>query len=167
MPLPPRPDPDVLTETRRVRPVHLGPIGSTVRRGADGAVYLNAIQELGDYPDRITDCLDRWAGEAPDRTFLAERDDAGEWRRVSYAETLQQVRSIGQSLIDRRLSVERPILILSGNGIDHALVALAAMYVGVPYAPIAPAYSLQAQEFSALRQIFERMQPGQIGRAHV
>ena len=160
MPLPPRPDPDVLTETRRVRPVHLGPIGSTVRRGADGAVYLNAIQELGDYPDRITDCLDRWAGEAPDRTFLAERDDAGEWRRVSYAETLQQVRSIGQSLIDRRLSVERPILILSGNGIDHALVALAAMYVGVPYAPIAPAYSLQAQEFSALRQIFERMQPG-------
>ena len=147
-------------ETGRIRPVHLGPIGATARRGEDGAVYLKALQPLGGYPVRLTDCLDRWADEAPDRTFLAERAGDGSWRRVSYADALRTVRSIAQALLDRQLSVARPILILSGNGVDHALVAMAAMYVGIPYAPIAPAYSLQAQEFSALRQVFERMQPG-------
>ncbi len=157
------------TETRRIRPVRLGTIDSTVRRGADGAVYLKSSQTLGDYPTRITDCLDRWASEAPDRTFLAERPPdvvsgfsrtPGDWRRVTYADALAQVRSIAQALLSRKLSVDRPILILSGNGVDHGLIALAAMYVGIPYAPIAQAYSLQAQEFSALRQVFDRMRPG-------
>ena len=148
------------TETRRIRPVRLGVIDTTVRRNTDGGVYLESSQPLGNYPVRITDCLDRWAREAPDRTFLAERDADLNWRKVSYTDALRQVRSIAQSLISRKLSVDRPILILSGNGVDHGLMALAAMYVGVPYAPIAPAYSLQAQEFSALRQVFERMQPG-------
>ena len=123
-------------------------------------VYLKSGQPLGSYPVRITDCLDRWAREAPDRIFLAERNEAGDWRRITYASTLTQVRNIAQALLSRKLSVNKPILILSGNGVDHALVALAAMYVGIPYAPIAPAYSLQAQEFNALRQVFERMQPG-------
>ena len=148
------------TETRRIRPVRLGVIETTARRTTDGVVYLKSSQPLGGYPIRITDCLDRWAREAPDRTFLAERDDAGEWRRVSYASALTHIRNIAQALIARRLSVDKPILILSGNGVDHGLMALAAMYVGIPYAPIAPAYSLQAQEFSALRQVVERMQPG-------
>jgi feruloyl-CoA synthase len=79
---------------------------------------------------------------------------------VSYAEALRRVRALAQGILDRRLSPDRPILILSGNGVDHALLALAAMYTGVLYAPIAPAYSLQARDFSTLRQIFERMQPG-------
>ena len=148
------------TETRRVRPVHLGPIGSTVRHGANGVIYLSSGQTLGEYPVRITDCLERWAREAPDRTFLAERSADGGWRRVSYLTALQTVRGIAQALLDRGLSVDKPVLILSGNGVDHGLLALAAMYVGIPYAPIAPAYSLQAQEFSALRQIFDRMRPG-------
>ena len=70
-----------------------------------------------------------------------------------------RVRRIAQALLDRKLSPDRPIVILSGNGIDHALLALAAMYVGVPYAPIAPAYSLQAREYSSLQRIFERVEP--------
>ncbi len=158
------------TETRRIRPVRLGTIDAVARRGANGVVYLTSSQPLGDYPTRITDCLDRWAREAPDRLFLAERPvesgfsriagEDGHWRRLTYAETLERVRSIAQALICRKLSADRPILILSGNEIDHALMALAAMYVGVPYAPVAPAYSLQAQEFTALRQVFERMRPG-------
>ena len=155
------------TETRRIRPVRLGTIDAVARRGANGVVYLTSSQPLGDYLTRITDCLDRWAREAPDRLFLAERPVesgvsriAGDWRRLTYAETLERVRSVAQALICRKLSVDRPILILSGNGIDHALMALAAMYVGIPYAPVAPAYSLQAQEFTALRQVFDRMQPG-------
>jgi feruloyl-CoA synthase len=152
--------------------VRLGTIDAVVRPGAGGDVYLASNQPLGSYPVRLTDCLDRWAREAPDRVFLAERprdvvsafrrtsDEADNWRRVTYAEALDRVRSIGQALLCRKLSVHRPILILSGNGIDHALMALAAMYVGIPYAPVAPAYSLQAQEFTALRQVFNRMQPG-------
>ena len=148
------------TETSRIRPVRLGGIDATARCGDDGVVYLQSSSTLGVYPVRITDCLDRWALEAPERTFLAERNAEGGWRRVSYADALAQVRSVAQALIDRRLSVDRPVLILSGNSVDHALIALAAMYVGIPYAPIAPAYSLQAQEFSALTQVFERMRPG-------
>jgi feruloyl-CoA synthase len=150
----------VATETRHIRPVRLGVIDTTVRRGADGVVYLKSSQPLGEYPVRITDCLDRWAREAPDRTFLAERNVDLTWRRVSYTDALTQVRCIAQALLSRKLSVDRPILILSGNGVDHGLMALAAMYAGIPYAPIAPAYSLQAQEFTALTQVFDRMQPG-------
>ena len=152
--------------TRRIRPVRVASIEVDVRHGADGAIYLKARQRLGPYPTRITDCLDRWAQEAPDRTFLAERDASGGWRRVSYADALRQVRSLAQALIDRGLSPERPIVILSGNGIDHGLLALAAMYVGVPYAPIAPAYSLQAKDYASLRQVFERMRPGLVFAAN-
>jgi len=124
-------------------------------------VYLESSQPLGSYPVRITDCLDRWAREAPDRTFLAERSDVVPgFSRTSYAEARAKVRALAQAFLTRKLSVDRPILILSGNSVDHGLMALAAMYVGIPYAPIAPAYSLQAQEFSALKQVFERMQPG-------
>ena len=132
------------TETRRIRPVRLGPIDAVARRGASGVVYLTSSQPLGGYPTRITDCLDRWAREAPDRVFLAERpasDDSDVvsafrrtsdyWRRLTYADARGQVRSIAQALICRKLSADRPILILSGNGIDHALMALAAMYVGI------------------------------------
>ena len=115
---------------------------------------------LGPYAGKITERLEHWADTAPNRTFLAERAPSGDWRRVSYRDALATVRGLAQALLDRRLSQERPIVILSGNGIDHGLLALAAMYAGVLYAPIAPAYSLQAREFTTLRQIFARMAPG-------
>src|SRR4029450_8551773 len=125
---------------------------------ADGTIYMQASTALGPYPTRITDVLEHWAATAPDRTFLAQRDGDA-WRTITYADTLARVRRIAQRLLDRQLSPSRPLVILSGNGIDHALLALAAMYVGVPYAPIAPAYSLQAREFSSLQHIFDRVEP--------
>ena len=149
-----------MPSTRRIRPVHIRPIDITVRQGQGGVVYLKSPQPLGSYPVRITDRLEHWAIEAPSRTFLAQRDASGGWRTVTYAETLERVRRLARALVERRLSPERPILILSGNGIDHGLLALAAMYVGVPYAPIAPAYSLQARDYGTLAQIFERLKPG-------
>jgi feruloyl-CoA synthase len=151
------------TDTKSIRPVRLGAIETTVRRSTDDVVYLTSSQPLGAYPVRITDCLDRWAREAPNRTFLAERPDGdgvSGFSRTTYADALAKVRAVAQAFLARKLSVDRPILILSGNSVDHGLMALAAMYVGIPYAPIAPAYSLQAQEFTALKQVFERMQPG-------
>jgi feruloyl-CoA synthase len=143
-----------------MRPVRIAPIDANVRRGSEGAIYLRSTLPLGPYPTRITDKLDDWAEQAPERTFLAERDPGRGCRRISYAEAARSVRTLAQALLERKLSPERPILILSGNSIDHALLALAAMYVGIPYAPIAPAYSLQARDFTTLRHVFERMRPG-------
>ena len=154
---------------RPVRPVHVADNAAEVRRTADGTVYMRSTTALEPYPVRLTDRLEHWAAEAPDRVFLAQRpspapgqspDSVTGWRTVSYREALDQVRRLAQGLIDRKLSRDRTVVILSGNGIEHALLALAAMYAGVPYAPIAPAYSLQANEFGTLRQVFERMKPG-------
>jgi feruloyl-CoA synthase len=145
---------------RRFRSVNIKPIATTVRHGSNGVVYLSSPQSLGDFPVRITDQLEHWAREAPRRVFLAQRDLTGDWRTLTYADALDRVESVSQALLNRRLSQQRPILILSGNGIEHAILGLAAMHVGVPYAPIAPAYSLQAKDYGTLRQIFERLRPG-------
>ena len=147
-----------MSATRHVRAVRIAPSDANIRRGPDGAIYMQSGVPLGSYQTRITDSLEHWATHAPGRTFLAQRDGDG-WRSVTYGEALAHVRRIAQSLLDRKLSLDRPIVILSGNGIEHGLLALAAMYVGVPYAPIAPAYSLQAKEYSSLQRVFDRVQP--------
>jgi feruloyl-CoA synthase len=142
-----------------MRPVSIAPIDAVVTSGASGVVYLKSTAALGGYPERITDALERWAAIAGDGVFLAERTASGAWREITYGESLARVRRIGQALLDRGLSQNRPLLILSGNAIDHALLALAAMHVGVVYAPIAPAYSLQSRDFAALRRICQLVEP--------
>jgi feruloyl-CoA synthase len=147
------------TTGRRLRPVGVATIDTIVRTGADGSVYMRSPVALGPYPPRITDPLEHWAHHAPDRIFLAERRESGEWRTLTYQAALEQVRSVAQALLDRGLSQERPVAILSGNGIDHGILALACMYAGVLYAPVSPAYSLQAREYGALRRVLEILQP--------
>jgi feruloyl-CoA synthase len=142
-----------------VRAVNLAPADIVVRRHGD-VVYMQSRRQLGAYPSRITERLEYWADRAPDRVFLAQRDPTGSWARVTYGEALARVRSLSQALLSRGLSIERPLLILSGNSIEHGLLALAAMFSGVLYAPIAPAYSLQAKDYSTLGQIFDRIRPG-------
>jgi feruloyl-CoA synthase len=155
---------------RRTRPVSVAAASTAWRRGEDGTCYLASRHPLGPFPDRITRRLEHWAERAGDRVFLAERAGGGEWRTLGYAEALESVRRVGQALLDRRLGTERPLVILSGNGIEHAILALAAMHVGVPYAPVATAYSLQAREYEALGQIMGRLEPGLVfaaeGRAY-
>src|SRR5438045_3320721 len=121
-----------------------------VRRGEGGVVYLHDPFPIGPYPTKITERLEYWAREAPERAFLAQRNGSGGWRTLAYGETLSRVRCLAQALIDRGLSNDRPVLILSGNSIEHALLALASMYSGILYAPIAPAYSLQARDYVTL-----------------
>jgi len=145
---------------RRTRPVRIAPIDAAVRTGDDGTWYLRSTLELGPYPQRITEALTTWAQRAPDRVFLAQRAETGSWRSITYADTLERARRIAQALLDRELSPERPILILSGNSVEHGLLALAAMHVGVPYAPVAPAYSLQSTDYAALRRIVHSIEPG-------
>ncbi len=143
-----------------VRAVRLGPRDVVVERRTDGALHLKSPHALAPYPEKLTERLDYWAARAPERTYLAQRDAAGGWRRISYGEALAAVRRIGAALLARDLSPERPIAILSGNDIEHALIGLAAMYVGIPYAPVSPAYALISNDFGKLRYIFDLLTPG-------
>ena len=130
-----------------------------LQRRRDGTMLLRSPQPLGPTVRCVTEWLVHWAQEAPQRTFLAERSGDG-WRRVSYLEAHGAARRIGQALLDRGLGPERPVAILSDNGIDHALLSLGAQHVGVPVAPISPAYSLMSRDFGKLRHIFELVRPG-------
>ncbi|MDO8876544.1 MAG: feruloyl-CoA synthase [Pseudolabrys sp.] len=152
------------TESTPLRPTALGPQDVIVEKRADGCLLLRSPETLGPYPAKITARLVHWATQTPDAVLFAQRDQSGAktgtWRKVTYAQALQQARAIGQALLDRKLSPDRPIAILSGNDIEHALLALGALYAGVPYAPISPAYSLVSNDLARLRSIFELMTPG-------
>ena len=139
-----------------------GPIAVRKTVRADGSILVNAEHGLDAYPDRLTDWLLHWAAAAPDRTFIARRNEKNEWVRLSYAETLRRVRNLAQALLDRHLSTERTVVILSGNSLEHQLLSLAAMHVGIPYAPISPPYSLLSKDFGKLRRTLELMTPGLI-----
>jgi feruloyl-CoA synthase len=143
-----------------VRPVRLGPRDVVIDRRSDGTIYIRSPHKLAPYPTKLTERLAYWASNAPDRAFMAQRDAAGGWRRITYAQTLDLARRIGSALLRRAPSPERPIVILSGNDIEHALLGLAAMYVGIPYAPISPPYSLISSDFGKLRHIFDLLTPG-------
>ena len=108
---------------------------------ADGSILLTSGYEMSAVDATSGAWLHRWAGEAPDRTFLAERSGPG-WREVPYAEALETVRALAAALLDRGMGPETPILIISGNGVDHGLLSLAAHYVGIPTVPVAEQYSL-------------------------
>jgi feruloyl-CoA synthase len=142
------------------RKVRLGRPDMDVERRADGTIYIRSREELGDYPVRLTDRLVHWAERTPDRVFIAARDAAGDWRKITYAETLNCARSIGEALLKRGLSAERPVVILSGNDPEHAMLGLACVYAGIAYAPISPAYSLVSTDFGKLRHIFDLLTPG-------
>src|SRR5580698_10605707 len=136
--------PRVATKVRAVRVIEAAALFDY---RSDGTIYVRSPRQLPNYPDKITERLDHWAATSPDRTFLARRDAAGEWQRVTYSQAHSRVRIIAQSLLNRGLSAERPIAILSGNSIEHALMALGAMYAGILYAPIAPSYALAVNSF--------------------
>src|SRR3954468_17966748 len=144
---------------RRTRAVRLCAPEVAIDRRVDGTLYLNSPRRLDPYADRLTDRLVYWSETAPDRVFMAERD-GDSWRTITYRQALLEVRRIGAALLNKRLSADRPIAILSGNDLEHALLGLAANYVGIPYAPISPAYSLISSDFGKLRHIFNLLTPG-------
>jgi feruloyl-CoA synthase len=125
----------------------------------DGTFYARSPVALGAYPRTITERLEHWAYCAADRPFLARRDSRGVWKHVTYGEARTRSRALAQALIDRGLSPDRPLMILSGNSLEHALLALAAMHAGVPYAPIAPAYALLAREYTTLHALWASLRP--------
>ena len=148
--------------TAHLRPVRLGAFDAVLEREASGVIHIRTAQVLPPYHAKLSEPLEHWARAAPDRVFLGQRDAQGRWRTLSYAQVLAQVKRIGAALLRRGLSPERPIAIISGNDIEHALLALSAMYVGIPYAPISPAYSLMSGDFGKLRAIVGLLTPGMV-----
>jgi feruloyl-CoA synthase len=136
-----------------------GLIPQDVRReDRDGAIFLRSAIPLGPIARVTTDWLRRWAAEAPDRAFIAERHGA-DWREVAYAEALQMVEALAAALAARGIGPGRSVVALSGNGVDHGLLALACQYVGAPFAPVAQQYSLIPGAHGRLRQVIEMMDP--------
>jgi feruloyl-CoA synthase len=146
-----------------LRRISLGPRDAVLRRGPDGAMYVNARDPLGPYPRAFTERLAHWAAVSPDRVFLAQRDrtrPGAPWREITYARAFALARAVGQALLDRRLDAERPLVILSGNDLEHAVLALAAMHVGIAYAPVSPAYSTVSTDHGKLRHVLGLLTPG-------
>lgn len=146
----------------RLRPVRMGTMRAESIRRPDGTICIWALDPLGPYPRTMTDRLEEWAANTPDVIFIADRGMEEAWRMVTYAEANRAIRSLAQAMLDARLSVEHPLLILSGNEIEHALIGYAAMLVGIPHAPISPAYSLVSKDHAKLRHIVGLLEPGMI-----
>jgi len=144
----------------RLRAPRMLPPDAIVSRDERGRLRVRSPHALGPYPRTLTHRLAEWAARAPDRTFLAARRGDGAWDRLTYRVAFERTRSVAQALLDRGLSADRPIVILSGNGLDHAVLGLAAMHAGVPYAPIAPSYSLISQDCRTLAEVCASMRPG-------
>ncbi|TYC78011.1 feruloyl-CoA synthase [Stappia sp. BW2] len=124
----------------------------------DGTILLRSTYPLGPVAERTGDWLHKWAEEAPERVFLAERSGAG-WREERYAGVLEKVRAVGAALLARGMGADTPILIMSGNGVDHGILALAAQYVGVPVVPVAEQYSLIHGAHGRLREAINLIKP--------
>lgn len=145
-----------------VRPVELLKPDPQIVRAGDGTIYVSERKQLAPYPRRITEDLIRYAQATPDAVFLADRKAGGGWRTITYARMLERARRLGQALLDAGLGPQRPLAILSGNDIEHAVLAMAAMHVGVPYAPISPAYSLTGGDRERLRETIAAISPGMV-----
>jgi feruloyl-CoA synthase len=145
--------------TRLHSDLPFAPARVEVEHRPQGVHMLRSPQALGPFSRAVGQWLIDWAEKAPQRTFLAERAGDG-WRKVTYAETLDAARRIGQALLERGLGHDMPVAILSDNSIDHALLALGAMHAGVPVVPISPAYSLMSKDHAKLKYVFELTQPG-------
>jgi len=137
-----------------------GCLQAAIEQRADGSTVLRSTEPLGAYPPRLTDHLERWAREAPDRAFVARRDGTGRWQPITYAQMLQHAHAVGQALLDAGLSPERPLAILSENSLEHLTLAMGALWVGVPFVPVSPAYSLLSNDHAKLRHILGTVTPG-------
>ena len=149
----------------KFRPLTFAVTRVNLRDGAPGVHYLKADQALENYPARMTERLQHWAETVPDRIFIARRAKAadgstGDWKEISYAQAWSSARNIAQALIDRGLTADRPVVILSENDLDHALLSLGCLVAGVPFVPTSPAYSLISQDFDKLRHVLKTVTPG-------
>ena len=149
----------------KFRPLKFGVTRVHLRDGVPGTHYLTAEQPLQPFAQRMTDRLQHWAQTTPERTFMARRikqadGTLGDWKHISYGQAWDTAKCIAQGLINRGLNAERPIVILSENSLEHALLALGAMVAGVPYVPASPPYSLVSVDYDKLKHVLRTVTPG-------
>jgi len=144
--------------------LRFAPADLDVEKRPDGSIILRSPQKLKPHARAIGEWLLHWAAKTPERVLVAERAPQG-WRKVTYAQALEAARRIGQGFLDRGLDASKPVAILSDNSVDHALITLGALHVGVPVAPISPAYSLMSKDHAKLKSIFDLVRPGLVWTA--
>ncbi len=140
-------------------PINFAPALVNLEEIPGGGFILRSPMPLEPYEESLGVLLRRWAGKSPDRAFLGERDSSGQWSVVTYREASRRANSIAQALIDRKLSQERPVMILSGNSVSHALLMLGCFIAGVPVVPVSVAYSLLSDDFRKLKAIYSSVKP--------
>ncbi len=128
----------------------------------DQVLYLHPKEQLNSYPQKLTDRLIHFAQTKPEHIFAAKRNAQGEWVKLNYAEVLQRAWHIAQALHNRNLSEQHPLVILSGNDLEHLTLSMGAMLAGVPFSAISPAYSVVSQDFGKLRHVFDVLTPGMV-----
>lgn len=134
-----------------------------IEKRTDGSRILRSGVALPEtYSRCMGEWLVQWASQKPDQVFLAERGLDGAWEKLTYAEAHRRIRRIASWLLGQNLSAQRPVVVLSENGIEHALLSLAAMYVGVPVCSISTGYSLASKDHLKLKANIELMRPGVI-----
>src|SRR3954454_2688465 len=138
----------------------LAPPRIVAQDAPDGSRILKSEMELEPYEASLGVLVRRWAREAPERVFLAERGPEGEWIELTWGEANRQASGVAQALIDRGLDASRPVMILSGNSIDQALLTLGGFLAGVPVVPVSPAYSLMSQDVGKVKHIASMIKPG-------
>jgi feruloyl-CoA synthase len=142
------------------RASHLPERPTTVERRADGTLILRCATPLRvSGKQGLPDYMRHWAQQRGDAIAFAERDAAGAWRTLSWAGLWQQVQSVGAALLELGLGEDRPLMLLSGNSLEEAVVLLAAEYAGVPTAPVSPAYSLISKDFARLKNVVNLVPP--------
>jgi feruloyl-CoA synthase len=128
-----------------------------VERRGDGTVLLRNGQPMRPYPPHMLAPLVYWATARPDQAWLAQRDpdevSSPGWMTISYAEALNRIRGLAQGFIDAGAGPEAPVMILSRNAIENALVMYAAMWAGSPVVPVTPAYATLSEDFARLNHI--------------
>jgi feruloyl-CoA synthase len=131
-----------------------------VTRGEGGVVYLRSRTPLPPAARSIPHILDERAAIHPDRPWLKQRlPNHGPWREVTYGDAARITRSLAQALLDRGLGPDAPLLILSGNSIEHALMSLSAQRIAAPATPISQAYSVMSTDFAKLKHCFAAVKP--------
>jgi feruloyl-CoA synthase len=159
-------NPQTTAATRRatgdppLRDIAYGPVDIACEARGDGSYWLRSRQALAPHDPSLARLFRSAAARRPDYVLLAERGADGGWRNLTYGEARRQADAVAQALIERGLSAERPLMILSGNAIDHAVLMLAGFTAGIPVAPVSVAYSLQSQDHAKLRYIAELLTPG-------
>lgn len=144
---------------KKIKTIHVD-IKKEIR--ADGSILLQSTEPVEPHPYRLTEPFINWATVAPDRIFIGQKNNEGNWYTLTYSETFLKVKSIAQAILDRKLSAQTPIAILSENSIEHALLALACLHIGIPYSAVSPAYSLRSTDFEKLKYIIQLLSPGMI-----